>query len=270
MTLLSVTLRFDAQSAGAGMLAPLFDSVFFRPVALGGIEMSRGGDHWLLAGSALESFVAQFAAKEGARPESVRSLAEASSDVARYHAALEAFIRARRAPDTECAPFESVSGALTWYHGPALERSALWGADRWLEEFSRASVHVYGSVSPALSAPRSASGEPLRIVFPSESTHLGAPLLRVGLELSPPNGRGFELRLLSEAPIWMRGAGQASGLVSQSDADWNLAQFGELTRSLLEVAPSSPTWCGLVLDDRTLADEVHRFLEKLPTGIEVC
>ena len=68
---LSFSFSRPSEESIQEILAPVFAGGFFQPIAVGAVEGHSSGDHWFLAGYALEDFLERYLERGIPRPASV-------------------------------------------------------------------------------------------------------------------------------------------------------------------------------------------------------
>jgi hypothetical protein len=233
---ISINLQLKDLRPTSSLVATLRRHDFYTPVALGGIQTSAHGDHWLLTGYALEDFVRRFMQRGAPAPASVAMEPAAQSE----HRAYLSRVADAVARGTELAalsPFEVEDPlqSMTSLQPIELGDEAWVLLDRWVRHFPTGVVYLYGRLRLAA---RATAGPPWERAFRFWSTPqdgmppLSVPFLFIRMALSPFSPATTELMVFSESTIWLRDRGSQPDLSGPVDADENLSRLAALTSAI--------------------------------------
>jgi hypothetical protein len=233
-----VAVRFHFEGAGhfPEVLRPLFAGGFLTPVALGGIDFQDSGDHWLLAGYALEDFAARFLGRRERPPVSVALSAASGADAQEYQLAIARQVQKRSSPEG-FSPFESDDRelCLSFLAPVALPPAVLEEVATWRAQSPQRHAYLYGSVNVAVAQPDELPfSHSFRHLVPPESASksVGSPLVLVQASAPPRAPDTTEVLLSCSSPVLLRGTQALGGRVDADSADRNLAGFAGLAKAL--------------------------------------
>jgi hypothetical protein len=208
------------------MLHPCFLSPFFTPIALGGVEARPGGDHWYLAGYALEDFVSTFIERGIPQPASIHRSLSIDNDA--YLQSITDAVNRQTTLARQQSPFETLHGEATFVADVELDSTILDDADTWFAQHPQAAAYLYGTVDLAH------QNRAFRFRFPDDVTFFGAPFLWIRLGLSPFTPNTAEMMIYSQSTIWLHAD---QGVLADANLD-NLADF---VVDLVRAQPSTST-----------------------------
>jgi hypothetical protein len=234
-----VAARFRFEGAGQfpQVLRPLFAGGFFTPAALGAIDFQSAGDHWFLAGYALEDFAGRFLGRRPRPPASVVLAASGDAEAQEYQRAMARQVRERSSPEGSLSPFESDDRELgvSFLAPVALAPAVLDELAAWRPESPQRQAYLYGSVDVAVAQPEELPfSHCFRHVVRSTSVAraVGSPLVLVQAEAPPRSPDTTEVLLSSSSPVLLRETQALGGRVDAASADRNLAGLAGLARAL--------------------------------------
>lgn len=234
---LALDFTYGSAVSPARLLAPLFTAPWFTPIALGGIATAGSrGDHWFLAGYALEDFVALFT-RRGFRPVLSTDVGAVTTAEHAYLATVATAIMHQTRPTEHYSPYEMAlpNKGATFVPTVRLDMTALAGLERWVARFPRQSLHLYGTVTLATdSAVENEWPHAFRMLYRPEDMMpvIGAPIVQAWIVTHPAPGNQLGLTLYSASSAWLT-AGQAfQGYVGAGAAERNLAQLVTLAHHI--------------------------------------
>lgn len=240
---IAIHVTFPAPPPNLQILAGLFESGRFRPVALGALAPRRKGANWFLAGWGLEPFVTRYVETLGSRRAGIRVSALAGGEQKRYLGELSSVIRARRACSHLLSPNEGIHPEVpvTLLAAPALAPAVLDECESWPEGATGAEVNLYGTFDTRTDGLSRHFENAFRSLLPPPANAgvLGIPLLFATTRIVPREPPGMHVTLFSEARIWLAKNEPLEGHVRAVDADGNLAGLVEVAGSLVKAAPGA-------------------------------
>jgi hypothetical protein len=239
---LSLTLQLDA-SVDLGLLAPLLELEFFAPATLVGVEAHQGGDHWFLAGRALEHPVGLFLARGAPPAASVTVAASEDPPTAGYLEMIAGLLARGETRPPPRSPFETVDRRLgiTRLDHARLPAASLGELGRWQARFPNAVCYCYGSVALRC------HGDPVpgafRFLTPAAGGAEASIMPFLMLRLAPAAGAPEEsdLAVTARSSVWLREGGALGGCVGPDEADHHLAGLAALAETLARAAPPGRT-----------------------------
>jgi hypothetical protein len=219
-------------------------ATFFRPVALGARDETGERDAWLLAGCALEDFVARQLGRMGGspRPGGIE-LAFTDAATRKYLEVITLRMFNPRPAIPHCSPFERVAIAAqaTFLEGPPLDGPTVTRVRSWCEQHPHAWVEVFGVVDLAADEP----GElPWSQAFRELDMQgdgrrpLGWPFLTLFVRRPPGQLRDdfVEVILSTRSAVWLEGQRALGGRVSPRAAEENLRRLSSMVEPLAREA----------------------------------
>jgi hypothetical protein len=262
---LSFSFQVSTPGLAPRVLEAAFGHPFVTPAAVGGV--ADGGDYFL-AGWALEDFLPRFQERTGRPPRSIEVAAEGPGAERDYLERLAAAMRRLESTGHAFAPHETVDAetGVTYLSSPPLARAALDRAADWSSHVSH--PLFYGYVAVALSV-RQPVSRPWREAFRGlfdfpphlKAAPVAYPLLLVSAETPARSPDVTEVRLFSEAHVWLRDGGSLSGQVGPDEADQNLAALADLAGMLCTAAGAPLREPMLRVDGRAFLGEAQRLRE---------
>ncbi|WP_224363743.1 hypothetical protein [Hyalangium versicolor] len=231
---LEVSVPLVTDGTLGDVLAPAFGSGFFQPVAVGAIEWHSVGDHWFLAGYALERFLSMHLRVRLPTPASISLFTGQDAELNAYQQQCADAVRRTSPLDQRFSPFERVDAQLgaTVLEPKHLTEDALVALTRWATRFPKATLYVFGAVSLALQKPEGAIWARLfQEVSSAGDGQWETPFLLLKLYLADPF---VERRLVlrTQSYVWLQQAQALGGCVTPDDADTNLQALASFARTL--------------------------------------
>ena len=241
----AVDFQFENITSVAELLAPLFSSPFFTPIAMGGIEGHQQGDHWLIAGFALEYFVSFFRSRGARQAISIDVASTPNSIEQQYLASIANAITQQVDLSYQLSPFEieAPETGVTFISAANLGTAALDSIDQWLGQYPRGVIYLYGTVQIAVQSLHGIDwSQAFRFLYtPDDQVPvLGAPFLFLRVGASPFTANKTEVGLYSASTIWLESSQALDGRVGQREADTNLVQLAALARLIAQNGASRP------------------------------
>jgi hypothetical protein len=260
---LEVSIPLATEGALVDVLAPAFGGSFFQPVALGAIEgHSASGDHWFLAGYALEDFLSLFARRGTPPPASVALFTTHDGELNGYQQQCADAVWRSSPRDQRFSPFERVDEQLgvTVLEPKHLSDESLVALTGWTDRFRQATLCAYGSVALSLQKPEESTWtRAFQEVSPAEESQFPwqVPFLTLKLYAADPFvGRRLVIR--TQAHVWLRQAQALGGRVTPEDADANLQALVAFACLLAHGRRSKHRAAELSLDGRFYTREESR------------
>src|SRR5260221_2892216 len=204
---LSVSFEFDAKHLTSKLLAPVFQSHLFQPMAIGSLDTDTNGNNWFLAGYALEDFINKTIPPVRYKPlASIELGAKPNDEEYFYLSSLAKDLAETVLPIKALSPFESqdIASGITYLTAAGLKVSTLAYLDAWLERFHRWSITVYGTLSLSVhNDKQSVWKKAFRSL--TASTDPGYPLLIIDITTFPRLPETIIVRLYSSSQVWLRG-----------------------------------------------------------------
>jgi len=249
----------DFPSALTGVLS----NPYFHPASLGAIEAHERGDHWFLAGYAIEDFVRRFAPRAPSKPAAVEVAIANNGTNADYLRRIAGILEAGQMP-TELSPFERVDerAGITVLEECGIGEQEIKRCKQWFSRYPDAVVYLYGTVN-LRPPPGSATAEPWRrafrelVEFPRA---IGPVLLLLRAAREPLAKSQMEVTVTTWSDIWIVDCDNLDRLVSLADAVVE-AEVGRVVDCSLTV--EGPRF---VASERQLRAKFSRFLECGQTG----
>lgn len=247
---LSIGLDFHTEHITRDMIEPLFTSDFFRPLALGGLDVKH---NWFLSGYALEDFFARLHWGGSHKPASIQ-LAPQNPPMTDYLSAIADHMNALERPVDDLSPFEEVDPQTgVTYVNAELDPVALDAVTAWFGQFDCVHLAVIGAlrlaVTDAASLPWSAAYQTVEL---QDGVQVDTPLLTFDIRITPRIPHTVSAVLQTSALVWLQNAGALSGRIGAAEADHNLTQLGGLAKALSEAGPN------LELSEITLQGDAYR------------
>lgn len=233
---LEVSIPLAAGATLGEVLAPAFGSGFFQPVAVGATEWHSAGDHWFLAGYALEHFLALTLARRIPNPASISRFITQDAELNAYQQRCANAVMGISPWDRPLSPFEQVDERLrvTVLEPKRLTEEALVALTRWTDRYPAATIRVYGAIPLALQKPAESTWtRAFKAVSSAEEGEYVplAPFLMLHLYTADPFvGRRLVIR--TQSHVWLRQAQALGGRVTPEDADTNLQELASFARML--------------------------------------
>lgn len=260
---LEVSIPLAAEGAIGEVLAPAFGGGFFQPVAVGAIEgHSVGGDHWFLAGYALEDFLALYLTRGVQPPASISLFTTQDAELIAYQQQCADAVRESRPWERPFSPFERVDEWLgvTVLEPKHLTEDVLVALTRWADRFRQATICVYGAIALSLQEPaESRWSRAFQEVGSAGEGQLSwqVPFLTLKLYSADPF-MGRRLVIRTQSYVWLRQAQALGGRVTPEDADANLHELACFASTLAHGKRSQHRAAELSVDGRFYTREEAR------------
>jgi hypothetical protein len=234
---ISVGYHFEREVSLARLLAPIFASLFFTPIAAGGFQVAQQGDRWFLGGYALEDFVSLFIRRGTQKALSIERASTKNDTEQHYLTSITDIIVRSKDISTRLSPFETnlPDIGVTSIRSVSLDATILDNLDQWLESFPRGEIYLYGAVRLAVQ-----SGDKLdwarvfRYFFSYGGNLVCAPFLFLRVAISPFEANQFDLMLHTTSHVWLESAKALDGRIGQQEANINLEQLAEFAQIIAQ------------------------------------
>jgi hypothetical protein len=259
---LSLSIPLANESSLGEALVPVFGGSFFQPVAVGGIEGHSSGDHWFLAGYALEEFLEYWLTGGIPPPASIALSTSQDAELNVYQQQCADALKRTVPLGRLRSPFEQVDPrtGVTVLEPKHLSEEVLVPLTRWTARFHQAAVYVYGAIALAIQKPvESTWARAFQEVISAEEGEQPWPLPFLILQFhaaDPFIGRRLVIR--TQAHVWLRQAQALGGRVTPEDADANLCALASFARLLAHGRRSEHRAAELSLDGRFYTREESR------------
>jgi hypothetical protein len=234
---LALTAHVEDDALTTRVLSRVFASDYFTPAALAGVEGHASGDHFFLAGYALEQFLAVMVTPDTPSPASVEIPGVIEPAQAEYLRQVVQSVRIRDAGPRRLSPFEELLPELaaTRLTCPPLPTSVSEALLEWLKQHPAARCSVYGSIRVAVRA--GFETRPLSLFRASNSpeqteTSL-VPLLTLRMGRSPLGAGSSDVALQTSASIWLEQGSGMRGHVGSEEARVNLQELSHFAAQLI-------------------------------------
>ncbi|WP_437627105.1 hypothetical protein [Sorangium sp. So ce1151] len=219
------------------VLERAFSEPIFLPVALGGFDgTGKKHDHWLLAGYALEDYLARsFPVRTRMRGELL--CVGAHVDERLYLETVARDISRRHRTPPQRSPFEHVESAAraTFLRTHVLRESVLSDVRSFCRSHPFAAIDLTGTVALEVDDPGSYAWRLAFRELASAGDELGreaVPFLSMMTLRSPEQPESILVVVWSESSVWLREPGALGGRVGPRAADENLARLGAFVRAV--------------------------------------
>ncbi|HVV50848.1 MAG TPA: hypothetical protein VHO06_14375 [Polyangia bacterium] len=185
-----------------------------RLTSIGGLEGHENGDHWFLAGYALEDFLKHFVARPDAKAGSIETAVASDGSNYKYLEAMSILARDSRQPTSLLSPFEVIqTGAPVTTVEARLGSEELARAHTWCSRHPKAVLYAYAGLDLEVEASSPSSNrasEPLlsngafqELFNDGRETNLFFAAHANFPHLAPPGTLEISLRAQSEQ--WLEG-----------------------------------------------------------------
>jgi hypothetical protein len=260
---LDVSIPLVSEGTLDDVLARACGGSFFQPVAVGAIEGHRGhGDHWFLAGYALEHFLAIFLKRSVQRPASISMYTPQDAELDAYQHRCADAVRRPSPGDRQLSPFERVDEqvGVTVLEPKHLTEEIFGALTSWTARFPKATIYVYGAIRLSLQKPaRSAWTRAFQEVGSAEESQSSweVPFLILRLYAADPFV-GRRLMISTQSHVWLREVHALGGRVTPEDADANLQELASFARTVSQGKQSREHAAELSMDGRFYTREEAR------------
>lgn len=238
---INIRMQVEGTDMPISSLFPLFTNTFFKPVALGGIDVHEEGDNWFLAGYAMESFISPFLERGIQKPASIELSAQPGSEEHQYLLAIADTLTGSRVLPSNISPFEMEDTNVTFLPSVELGVSVLEKFSQWKQKFPTGAMYLYGTVdvvtSSLLELPWDRTFR-FKSFLDSRSGTLFTPFLFVRVGKLPFSPDATEILIYSESTIWLHNDTSLAQLIGKKEGDVNLARLVSLTKLIMSAQVS--------------------------------